>query len=1058
LAGSFAQRHWSDFERLAFELTKDCFSVVPTKVLRTQESKDGGFDSMFVHELGKLKETLIAHETLMEAKLRSSKESLGLRAFAATMVIAFNGATQCLVVVTNRQYSPQALTAARDFEWRARLKVILVDQKTLSAWVRPRLEQLSSSYPRELLDDLLLKDPNDESYEEIEIPGRDLEGAEPPARIAFGRLDQSALAKCEIVFGTPYEVVPAAEAQLTSRIVGQSRRKVARNLATVLGDVAGCAIVAGEAGVGKSFVIREVIASLPASRRCIGIVDLSQTGTSRQLFLTAIARITGLEIAEAVREFTTPDAKRFFSKAGGVPIPQEVCDAVLSVLAATNSTVFARPDIDQLQLTSYLSFVANDGRGGARLLIFQNLDKASEEVLEFLHAIVPMLVAGDISVLLEIAVGGAVELFGPSRWKAYLDLFERSATLGRFAIENLTKSDAIDLLLEELPGLGAERAQFIYERVGNLPLFLHHSALWLKTHRVVAERAHRSHLIEDPEVFFEGLRPETCVSILDRHIDLWRHEFDLPYADAITAATLLNGRVPANALRLLLPKGTSVEGTLDALIATGLFISEPRVAGVRVSHSLLLERMRAIESGQVPGYAGRKFERKRVATNLLEGIDSYASTTVGRDLFSTALYAVCERWQESWECAQRAGQSLMKENQLAAAADAFRGGVEAADNMVGLGESLGANRRIDSLIEFLQVEDQRYRLALDQNSARLTTLAVSLRTTQLPAEESRNSIWIRSHYLLWRSEFTRERFTEALAIARELFERISQPDDIDPELAGHAIAALGITLKALEQTDESLQVFDRGIALFPNSAYCRMERLSNLAALSLRSDPSQALSHYRRILTELGDVLPIRERLHIGGDLAMALFLSNRWQEAQAQATQAVNMADANGVPAQAARGRNILGCVLWAEGDAGDAMALFDRAILDAERSYMERFLWRFRVNLASAASEVGELSTAMANARWAEERLMKARASHLQELASSPTHVTSRWYVALLAIALTYHRCGAAEDEARLTRMAAELPNFDQHLQELVRGDFPKQVFDGTTHRQGDRVMITG
>jgi hypothetical protein len=80
------------------------------------------------------------------------------------------------------------------------------------------------------------------------------------------------------------------------------------------------------------------------------------------------------------------------------------------------------------------------------------------------------------------------------------------------------------------------------------------------------------------------------------------------------------------------------------------------------------------------------------------------------------------------------------------------------------------------------------------------------------------------------------------------------------------------------------------------------------------------------------------------------------------------------------------------------------------------------------------------------------------LRELASSPTHVTSRWYVALLAIALTYHRCGAAEDRTRLTRQAAELPNFNQHLQELLQGGFPGQVFDGTTHRQADRIMITG
>jgi hypothetical protein len=123
-----------------------------------------------------------------------------------------------------------------------------------------------------------------------------------------------------------------------------------------------------------------------------------------------------------------------------------------------------------------------------------------------------------------------------------------------------------------------------------------------------------------------------------------------------------------------------------------------------------------------------------------------------------------------------------------------------------------------------------------------------------------------------------------------------------------------------------------------------------------------------------------------------------------------------------------------------------------------MGRFLWRFRVNLASAACEAGQLNVALANARSAEERLVKARASRWAELAASSTHVTSRWYVALLAIGLTYHRCEAGEDSARLTRALLALPGFRRHLEELVQGDFPAEVFANTTHLQGDHIMITG
>lgn len=1053
---TFAQRNWSDFERLAFELTKDCFGITPNKVVQTQESKDGGFDAVFIHELGKLGESVISYETLMEAKLRSGSGNLGLRAFAATMVIAFNGHTQCLIVVTNREFSPQALEAARDFQWKSRLQVILVSQKTLSAWIRPRFSKLKRRYPSELLTDLLLPNPDDEKYEEVEISGGPVTGTEPPARIDFGRRPDGTLAKGEIV------LMPAKQnAELSGVVVGRSRRKIVRDLAEALDGEAGCALVTGGAGVGKSHVVRAAITTLSSERRCLGLIDLAQIATSRQLFLATVAQLLGLEIAEAARQFTTTDAKKVFSTACGTQIPEEVCDAVLSVLSSTSPTV---GDIDQIHLTKYLSFIADDGRAGARLLVFHNLDKATAEVLEFLHAIIHLFIAKNVSVLLELAVGGDSLFVGASQWKAHVELFERASTLGRFTVPALNLEGGIELLLEQMPGLGLERARFICERVGNRPLFLHHAALWLKQRHVVAERAQGVHLIEDPEIFFEGLRPEASVSILDRHIDLWRREIELPYADAIVAATLLNGRLPVAAAELLTPEGVSVEEMLDALVATGMFIPEPRLEGVRVSHSLLFERMTAIENGEVAGYSARRFDRKRVASNLLKGIDAYTVPEGTRDLYRSALLTACELWVEAWESAQSAGRVLAKEHQLALASQAFLRGIRAAEMSIAEFGDEGVRRRIYSLVEFLQVEDERYRLGLEENLLWLETLTVSLRTTSLPdngtgdKEASGQEMRLRGQYLRWRAAFTREEFDEALSIARDLFDSVCKLKEDDQELVGQAVSSLGITLKAVEQADESKRVFELGVARFPDSAYCRMERWSNLAAFELRANPAQALQHYQLIITELGDSIPLLQRVHLEADMAMALFLADRLKEATTQAALAIKMADANGIPAQAARGRNIMGCVYWREECLDDAMSLLDRAILDAERSYMERFLWRFRVNLATAACEAKQLNIALANARWGEERLLKARAARLTQLAESPTYVTSRWYVALLAIGLAYSRCKAEGDSKRLTRTLAPLPLFRLHLKELEQGNFPAEVFSNTTHRQGNHIMITG
>jgi len=1038
MAKSFPQRYWKEFERLALELVNDRWKLTPTKIWQTKESKDGGFDGGTLHAIADFGEEPIIHETLFEAKLRPALSSVGLRTFAATMVIAFNGRTNCLIIVSNGHFSKQALEQARDFDARARIRMILVDGASVSAWVRPRFDNLADRYPREFLSGLLLADESDERVRERIIARGGPTGTEPAARIQSGRCDDGTLARCELILDEPNES--------HGTIAGEMRKQLVSSLSDVLEGEAGCVMVIGEAGVGKSHLISATINALDGRLRCLGVVDLAQSSTSRQLFVTLAAQIMGVALGDVARNLSRSAASSFFSSVNGHSVPSEVKDAVIEVMTASTSVT----DVDQLCLAEYLGRISAVHGNLRRFMAFHNLNQARPETLEFLASVIPIFAQTGISSIVEVTEPGDAAFMDREKWLRYIDLFKRIARLGSFRVESLELEDAIDLVLSYLPGLGRTRASFICERVGTVPLFIRSAALWLKQKNAVMERAYGVTLVEELELFFGGLRPAACIAVLDRHIDMWRQaqQPTSPYANLMSAAALLNGRLPIDAASLLLPEGADAATTFDALVATGLFLYEPGLEAVRVAHSLLLERITVTDEQQ------HSFRRKAVAQMLIEGISAYTDPGLSRQLCLGTLLNACEDWAAAWDVSHQAGRELANQKQLSASAAAYESALLAANHALRQEDRRASTWRIHSLLEFLQVEDARYRLGLEENLRRLDMLVAAIRLTVPP---DRGPLALRVLYLVWRAQFTRENLSSALEVARELNAMISSLPSVDAEDAGRAVAALGITLKVLENEHESKAAFDKGVLTFPGSTVCRVERSLNLAAFSLRRRPEESMTYFRAVLEQFSDSLRIDKRIQVEVDLAMAQFLVTQTNEVISQAAHAIRLADTNGIPAQAARARNILGCAYWRNDRLVDAVAMFDRAALDAERSYMRRFLWRIRVNFAAAAAEYGRPAEAIANARSARDLLVKARENHWAELAAVPEHVTSRWYAALLVVGLVLARCGSVTESEALARMV-KLPDFARHLRELLDGSYPAEVFTGTTSRFGERIMITG
>lgn len=150
---SQAQKYWLDFEKLSLALIKDQFNMEPIALRLTPASKDGGYDADVKFQLAAEESLDLSFRILLEAKLRSKRDGVGLRTFAATLVVAHNNAANALIIVTNQLFTPQAVNEVARFAQVTRMQVRLVDGPAVSSWVTKRYNTLlTQNYPEAFLD------------------------------------------------------------------------------------------------------------------------------------------------------------------------------------------------------------------------------------------------------------------------------------------------------------------------------------------------------------------------------------------------------------------------------------------------------------------------------------------------------------------------------------------------------------------------------------------------------------------------------------------------------------------------------------------------------------------------------------------------------------------------------------------------------------------------------------------------------------------------------------------------------------------------------------------
>jgi len=1048
---TWGQRYSTDFEKLVIEFLNQQLGVSRNDFVITSATGDGGYDA--IRELWEINSPYLRlrNLTLAEAKLRTSvTHPIELAVVAKSFLVAFLTAANALVVFTNCEFGRDALRGRLRFQRKSNIQVRFVDGPTLSRWVRSRYDELAKTFAKGFLNGLLWSAESEKTapYEVTEGGTYKIQqgvvSVSRPMRYRYARVSDALDTTLDpVAVEKPKTTDPAHP---PSRALVEGRQEIVDAVVAAL-SLPGVTVIGGPAGVGKSVVADYVVAKLAEEGHSPVIVDLQQIISDHVLFVRLLSAITDIDILEVARETLSsdPDAVPDFLSFAGRDLTSSRQREHVAAILREGLGANAPRDIDTAMVLDYLASVV-ECASVKPILFFTFCDRATPQVFNATAWISERIAKAGATVVFELRdMGDAVPaIASPEEWMSFVRRVRNNATLGVFTVSPLSPKAAQQFVEQRLPHVGAERAKFIVERIGTLPLFLEYSIHALLHEKILVGT--EAVVIEKLERFFEGISPANVTAILDKHIASWWAEKRtfVEYSNVITGAAFLSGHLDRHALHLLCP-GLTSDDAAAALVDTRLFeYNGGSHNDVRTAHSLMLERIAAKVRSD-------PFRQETVATLLFSHVDELFSDPIETRVKRPELLFAMGLHRQAHAEAREAARVLATRRQWGMTSRMEDLAFRALQHF-----PADPGEIIDTVLDLLTAEDERYRLALPENEQRLQFASSIIHTAEVASESDLTRRMLKLSLLKWRLEFTQEHFEESMAVATEMRALAGVFRGVDEDLPAIAYGYYGITLKATGDRAGSLEWFDEAVKLFPNVQSLRDQRESNIAAYYLTRDLSRAREAIQKILMpghpEDGYDLAM---LHAQVDLAMIEFLDRRYEAATVAAQQAIAIAVRHDIPAQEARGRNILGCALWASGEVKRADREFDLACFAAERMLSNRFLWRMRTNRAGAALDCGVPEVAIEYARSAERLILAPRQRELAAF-DSPMARHARWYIALIAIGVCYE--GASPDD--LVRMVetAKIPRLISDIKASAIGSFPPDLFYGTAHIHNGRIMITG
>ncbi len=903
---------WRQLEVLSLEyISSKIKSDIPKKTELTCERKDGGFDGEIIIDI--TEDSQIHHKILFESKFRTKIKTLPLTDCSKALIIAFNQAAQTLFLVTNILFSKQAKEEICTFRKKVNLHVIETDGIELKKYVEANRTYLSEICSEEFLQ-YIVQVSNDSLH----------------LKVKSSKQKHSQKHKKMILKDSVYKNFSFINNQ-------QETTNILKNGGAFI-------LLNGDAGVGKTIFLNELLGTFDKKGYSTDVFDLQQYQTPRILFMKLLETLWGINLSEYLLQNTQQDFCHLIEYTANGKIEEALSVAITQAIYADSKKIQGYADNYYYLLSQYITQLLKPYHKKNKIILaFTNLNKANIETLDFLYTLL-IQIHEIISIIIEMRPYFTLETTHPELVKS--DYQKKFMTISAHPysinLKGFDNNDAKKYLKQYLSEMPDKQLQIIVDKIGTVPLYLNTVATYLKaqiTNQELQMNAVPDHLLNS-FLFTYGTHEN---NIIIKSLEFFSKDSQISLCFAITG--LLEGILPTALIENIY--NSEEQCTLYEKLEQISYYTFKK-GNYQVKHSFIFDAMKDMSSPRIRYLAAKQiieYDEKEVALSLSLGkkiemlyeLNEYEKALTLWEILVKELYYQHEFF------------SIIKYGDIA---------VKCYENLE-LGNK-DTNQQIKIIISILDAYIQIRIL----NTKHFNDLICQFETICNLHKYYEDGSILKAKFLFykWNKLFYGAEIEESYKVinkAKQIIEKINCNDTI---LCGNIHWAYALSHKRITSIEQAIKDYENSLKKYPESTILKIGLSLHKAHTYLRKQPDTARSICQNLLESIKNKdCPFHEILQIRIDIIMAEFYLKQYDKALEDCKEVLQIARSVNAAYQMGRLYNIYAACVLMFGDEKEAFDYFTKARYEFQESGNILFEWRAIFNMAQLLLRTGQHQDAL-------------------------------------------------------------------------------------------------
>lgn len=899
---------WRQLEMLSLKyISSKIKSEIPKEAELTRERKDGGFDGKIVIDI--TEDSQIHHRILFESKFRTTIKTLPLTDCSKALIIAFNQAAQTLFLVTNILFSEQAKQEIQTFKKKVNLNVIEVDGQELKRYVETNRVCLEEICSKEFLQ-YIVHVSNDSLNLEVKSP------------------EKKHIQKRK-------RMVPKESVYKNFSFIDNQQQAI-----SVLKNSGSFILLNGNAGIGKTIFLTELLVSLGDEGYSTAIFNLQQYQTPRILFTKLLESLWDIDLSEYLVKNAQQDFRYLIEYTADGEIEEALSTAVIQALYANSKEMKGYADNYYYLLSKYLLQLLKPYQKTNKIIwAFTDLNKANIETLDFLYSLLSQI-QGLISIIVEIRPYFTIETTFPELVKD--DYYKKFTTISArpysINLKEFDNNDAKEYLKQYLKEMPDKQLQSIVDKTGTIPLYLNTVAIYLKS-QIVGRKLKLNAIPDYVLDSFLQTYQDHENSIIFKSLEYYSKDFQVSLCFAITG--LLDGVLPTSLIETIydFEQRNILYEKLDQ-ISYYTF----NKGNYQVKHDFIFDAMRSMIPPRVRYYAAKNikdYSEKVTAMPLSLGkkfeilyeLNEYEEALTLWEILVKELYYQHEFF------------SIIKYGDIA---------IKCYDNL-----ELPNKAPYQQINIITSILDAYIQIRI-LNTEHFNDLINRFETICNLQKYSKYGRILKAKLLFykWNKFFYGAEIEESYKVIEEAKQIIEEIDSDDTDnLSGNIHWAYALSHKRKSSLAQAIIDYENSLKKYPQSAILKIGLYLHKAHAYLRKQPVVAQKICQNLLEDVRNKdCPFHEILQIRIDIVMAGFYSKQYERALDDCKETLQIARSVNAAYQIGRLYNIYAACLLMFNNEKEALDYFTKARYEFQESGNILFEWRATFNLAQLLLRTGQ------------------------------------------------------------------------------------------------------